>query len=355
MLVHSAKLYLASAGTSVSDHTYKLLEIALSTAAYTGATEQYQELLEAIEGFEPGVQRDLLNELDRMADRFVSSLPDGGDYQAVLLSVPVMIITDQPVTDLDEAALRTMTSSLRRHGLIHESVSAVLLPWLTQTPARIENPIFRHQLLQELARPMSLGPFEADDAYLFQDIAKTCRPPEPPSMPGVERTTVRYLTMVLSAPGTLVPELVDRLWHEVAIKARVDAWLTDVGLLITDFGKHKAVQPSLPMFAADAEAEGHLQLSLAATVAFINGSANAPGAKPASECRLTIKPERHDGAKTHVRLRYSHEGETMGVLKIELASPRRPEDIGLVSHALGLAASESARNAGVGQVEFLDL
>lgn len=355
MLVRSAQLYLSSAGTSVSDHSYKLLEIALSTAAYTGATEQYQELLEAIEGFEPGVQCNLLNELDRMADRFVSSMADGGEYQAVLLSIPMLMISDRSVSDLDDVALRVMTSSLRRHGLVDDSVSAVLLPWLTQTPARIENPIFRHQLLQEVARPMSRDPFDADDAYLFQDIARTCRPPEPPSMPGVERTTVRYLTMVLSAPGTLVPELVDRLWHEAAIKTRVDAWLTDVGLLITNFGKHKAVQPSLPMFAVDAEAEGHLQLSLAATVSFINGSANAPGAKPASDCLLTIKPERHDGAKTHVRLRYSHEGETMGVLKIELASPRRPEDIGLVSHALGLAASESARNAGIGQVEFLDL
>lgn len=349
MLTWAARLYVQTVNTPMAQYTQLLLESSLALAAITSETDHYQELVAWAQNLPEATRADLFSEIDRLVERHPVDRIDGSPSEAALLSIPVTVITDHPTVDVSGPAYELMRASMRRHGLLDATAEVVIMPWLTQAPAEHQNPVRRLRLLQSLVGRLSSG-LTPD----YDGLAQKLRPAEEPELIDERVACVRYLTIALYTSGD-VRALGDRLWHDPAYQDKAEAWLDEMSQLLAASGRYEFAQAGLPTSPTEADMEGNLQRAGTEVSMFIIEAARTPGFPLAAECAVVMRPERRDGVKTHVHVRYTHQGETLKAIRVALPVTVSPEHVGLIGHAISGAAFRAAEDAGVGDIHDLDL
>jgi hypothetical protein len=349
LLASVGEFYLKTRNTPlIGDQAREVLSHALAACALDNDVAQYEALMACLEGY-PSADRIALHDtLDRLAASY-SQVQGSECLQAQLFSIPLVITTFHPTSDLDSAASRALQASLATQALAEGDTQVVVLPWLTAAPAHVDNPVSRQHLVQVLLGEVECGGDPVSRALKL-------RPVESQVPVEDETVCVRYLTLAVVAHGAQnAPQaVIDSLELDGKVKPRVAAWLGEVENIVARHGGYTTVKAAPPVTMDEAEKSGLQECVRVEVARFVQRASDAPGAAPGG-CALTLSPERTDGLQTSMRLCYVRGDQVLHAVRIGLPDKREDGDFDAVQFAVMSIAGQVAERLGVREVREIDL
>lgn len=329
----------------VQQAAYKELDRALYAAAVANEPQQFDALVRAVE-HHPDQDKDaVFSALEVIADTYRCVSDNNG--HALLMTIPMLIFTDHPTSDLDEETVASIKLSLHAHALADASISVVMMPWMNSAAGRPSNLVSRRRLLMNLVRPTVEGNPDKPPATdvvpeaveKFQPNGLTC--------------CVRYLTFALYSTATALGDLVTR-WSDDALDEKIGNWSHDVAELIRHHGNYPLVDVGAPCVYSEGEMKGVLQQAMMGVRLFVTGLAKI-SAPPASECELALQYVSEGEHGQELFLYYRHGKRMIEANKIPLPECRWLEEQTMVLDTLSEIAKEAASELGIGRFNHVVL
>jgi len=325
-LVQAAKAFLGC--PSSEDKVYGLDKALHHSASVPDPDDLFSELLEAIEPYPKAARMQLLDTLDMCADAAVFTTEGGYRGKSALISVPIMVVTDQPTRDLTFEESCTIAELLVIHGLVDNLTSVAFMPILSPREDRITNPIKRKGLLQILVDYLQGGRNERSIR-----IVKNAQPrPAPGSI------VIRYLTFaIFLAEGE--PDAVINSWMMDEMNDKVTAWASAVAALIMHSGGYTHVEVGAPVGYSEATRNGAVMECIAALKQTMSALTSGSNALPSHELNVAthLAGKIHDGTLS-IRFHAIQRDTVVATKVVPLPSVSIDEEAASVLYAVNQAA-----------------
>lgn len=229
-----------------TDELFDRLSDDLLSAADRGDLLRYNYILHRLSWLPRSRRHELRQALSLGAQVVAAELPDRNEGEALLMRLPVLLVTRGPIEHLPPAAATQLSDSLHQHGLLDERVQALFLPWLEPEGTSIDNLVSRKRLLLELALPM-----------IRRQVAEMPRvhiTPKPSPLAGGAACTC-YMTLALLSSDVALKSVIDG-WQRSDNIEKIRQWSAQVSSTIRTNGGHDLVATSLPAPYLVAEMKG---------------------------------------------------------------------------------------------------
>lgn len=165
----------------------------------------------------------LVDTLDQLAERTIVSL-DGDGYEGVLLTVPLILVSDKPIRDLPPALVKKLVDGLHEYGLLMEGETASMQRWVNTAKGLLHNHVQRKRVLIGMMNERVVG--RQPTPY------RNTLPVELPE-PGRD-TVARFLTLTLHGPIGCAERV--SLWSSPQMKSRLQDWMGEIARAMKNQG-----------------------------------------------------------------------------------------------------------------------
>lgn len=235
----------------------------------------YDQLVKALERETPDNRFGLLDTIDCCAEAAIVEMANGMPAEALLVSAPVRVQSDTPITGLDRETRAFVATSLLRNGLINDAIKVAVVPWLGTPAGRLENPVERRRLLLDLIEP--IREFDEGCEPALTIPAQDNEPSDP------DGEVIRYLTFALCSTESPIDMLVEQ-WEAQETVQQVVAWSKEMGQMLKD----KAGYRGATVFGPTVYSKAGAKAALAKGVALINAMMRRSQVSP-DQCELAMQ------------------------------------------------------------------
>lgn len=309
------------------------LEDRLRTLAATRGEHELEQTLHQAQGH-PNYGA-LVDALDQLSERTIIS-GDGHGYEGVLLALPIVLESDNPIRDLPPALAKKIVAGLHEHGLLAKSETACMQRWISTSNGLLRNPVQRKRvLLGMMSEAVGRQPMPYRNTL-------------PVELPTSGRDSeARFLTLSIQGPIGCIERT--GLWGSPEMRPRLQAWMGEVAKAMKSQG-YSVCSALLPCPYSLAGSKGAL-LAAQERVRHFTNITIAKCVVPRAECTLHTRfSPATDRRSLTLTMCYLHAGEELVRESFEVMDLRGDDTIDVIvsmltSHITREVEAEGFRNA----------